>query len=146
MASGALPDNPFVAAGMIEDPRLFIGRKEELHAIASRMKGDQPTSINIVGDKHIGKSSLLHYFVLTNVQEIIPQVLARGVQYFRELWTSLADSDRSLLRRIIHGETPTQQDKGVVRKLARKEILTIEGNAFQVPLVQKYVEQLLEEE
>lgn len=81
-----------------------------------------------------------------NVEEIIPQVLARGVQYFRELWTSLAESDRSFLRRIIHGETPTQQDKGVVRKLARKEILTIEGNAFQVPLVQKYVEQLLEEE
>ncbi|MEH2338911.1 hypothetical protein [Nostoc sp.] len=81
-----------------------------------------------------------------NVQEIIPQVLARGVQYFRELWTSLAESDRSLLRRIIHGETPTPQDKGVVRKLARKEILTMEGNTFQVPLVQKYVEQLLEEE
>ncbi|MEH2011816.1 hypothetical protein [Nostoc sp.] len=59
MASGALPDNPFVAAGMIEDPSLFVGCKDELHAIASRMKGDQLTSINIVGDKHIGKSSLL---------------------------------------------------------------------------------------
>ncbi|MDZ8090756.1 MAG: ATP-binding protein [Nostoc sp. DedQUE05] len=71
MTSGALPDNPFVAAGMIEDPRLFVGRKDELHAIASRMKGDQPTSINIVGDKHIGKSSLLHYFVLTWQQRIL---------------------------------------------------------------------------
>ena len=39
MTSGALPDNPFVAAGMIEDPRLFVGRKDELQAIASRMKG-----------------------------------------------------------------------------------------------------------
>ncbi|MEH1805300.1 hypothetical protein [Nostoc sp.] len=47
---------------------------------------------------------------------------------------------------LIHGETPTQQDKGVIRKLTRKEILTQEGNAFQVPLVQKYIEQLLEEE
>ncbi|WP_448269470.1 AAA family ATPase [Nostoc sp. DSM 114159] len=442
MTSGALPANPFVAAGMIEDPRLFVGRKDELHAIASRMKGDQPTSINIVGDKHIGKSSLLHYFVLTwqqrvlnnsnyvviylplrgvdcqtetgfyeavaegllshvqgwqqrslqncwrskplnrqafsdavkqwkqqgklpvlclddfesllkypdkfdngfydnlrslmdsnalmlvvasrkqldvyanehrfvssffnightiflnelttdeaielsrlptrstngaalsvdeqnhaqqwgdrhpcklqlagyylwearqqgkaikwakqqfeqqltkakspsngqqwqlwlrwlvwdlpvrlgkipqfigvsvdeiiqltrcqpylvqlmcyevvellnrdirrnrreadtakataqDVQKVIPVVLERGDQYFRELWRSLTDSDRSLLRRIIHGETPTPQDKGVVRKLTRKEILTQEGNAFQVPLVQKYIEQLLEEE
>jgi ribosomal protein S19 len=81
-----------------------------------------------------------------NVEQIIPQVLARGVQYFRELWKSLAESDRSLLRRIIYGETPTQQDKGVIRKLTRKEILTPEGNAFQVPLVQKYIEQLLEEE
>ncbi len=81
-----------------------------------------------------------------DVKEIIPVVLERGDQYFRELWKSLTDSDRSLLRRIIHGETPTQQDKGVVRKLTRKEILTPEGNAFQVPLVQKYIEQLLEEE
>ncbi|MBE8971141.1 ATP-binding protein, partial [Nostocales cyanobacterium LEGE 12452] len=81
-----------------------------------------------------------------DVKEVIPVVLERGDQYFRELWTSLADSDRSLLRRIIYGETPTQQDKGVIRKLTRKEILTQEGNAFQVPLVQKYIEQLLEEE
>ncbi|MCW5314773.1 hypothetical protein GTQ43_13455 [Nostoc sp. KVJ3] len=44
MASEALPDNLFMAAGMIEDPRLFVGRKDELNAIASRMKGDQPTS------------------------------------------------------------------------------------------------------
>ncbi|WP_331000737.1 hypothetical protein [Nostoc sp. NZL] len=80
-------------------------------------------------------------------------MLERGDQYFQELWTSLTDSDvynglrlRNLLRRLIHGETPTQQDKGVVRKLTRKEILTPEGNAFQVPLVQKYIEQLLEEE
>ncbi|MHC5739683.1 ATP-binding protein [Nostoc sp.] len=81
-----------------------------------------------------------------DVKEVIPVVLERGDQYFRELWKSLTDSDRSLLRRIIHGETPTQQDKGVIRKLTRKEILTSEGNAFQVPLVQKYIEQLLEEE
>ncbi|MEH2081448.1 MAG: hypothetical protein V7K89_16045 [Nostoc sp.] len=71
MTSGAVPDNPFVAAGMIEDPRLFVGRKDELYAIASRMKGDQPTSINIVGDKHIGKSSLLHYFVRTWQQRVL---------------------------------------------------------------------------
>ncbi len=43
-----MADNPFLAAGMIEDPRLFVGRKDELNAIASRMKGDQPTSINAV--------------------------------------------------------------------------------------------------
>ncbi|MDB9353220.1 AAA family ATPase [Nodularia spumigena CS-588/05] len=81
-----------------------------------------------------------------DVQTIIPTVLERGDQYFRELWTSLEDSDRNLLRRVIQSETPTQQDKGVVRKLARKEILTQEGNAFQVPLVQRFVEQLLEDE
>ncbi len=70
MTSGALPANPFVAAGMIEDPKLFVGRKDELHAIASRMSGVQPTSINIVGDKRIGKSSLLYHYCLTWEQRV----------------------------------------------------------------------------
>ncbi|MEH1833978.1 MAG: hypothetical protein V7L29_18370 [Nostoc sp.] len=47
MTSRVLPSNPFVAAGIIEDPRVFVGRKDELHVIASRMKGDQPTSISL---------------------------------------------------------------------------------------------------
>lgn len=81
-----------------------------------------------------------------DVQEIIPIVLERGDQYFRELWTSLADSDRNLLRRIIQGQTPTPQDKGTVKRLTRKEILNQEDNAFQVGLVQRAIEQFLEEE
>ncbi|MBD2301627.1 AAA family ATPase [Nostoc sp. FACHB-190] len=81
-----------------------------------------------------------------DVQEIIPIVLERGTSYFREIWNNLTENDRNLLQRIIQDETPTPQDKGTVRRLTRKEILTQEGNAFQVPLVQKYIEQLLEEE
>jgi len=70
MTSGSLPSNPFVAAGMIEDPKLFVGRKDELRAIASRMSGVQPTSINLVGEKRIGKSSLLYHFFQTWEQRV----------------------------------------------------------------------------
>lgn len=56
------PTNPFVAGPMLQNPRLFIGREEELRAIISRMSGVQPTSVNIVGETQIGKSSLLYYF------------------------------------------------------------------------------------
>jgi hypothetical protein len=80
-----------------------------------------------------------------DVENIIPVVLERGEQYFRELSAGLKDSDRHLLWRILQGETATPQDRGVITKLVRKEILNPEGNAFQVPLVQKYIEQLLEE-
>ena len=80
-----------------------------------------------------------------DVENIIPVVLERGEQYFRELWLGLKDSDRRLLWRILQGETATPQDRGAITKLARKEILNPEGNAFQVPLVQRYIEQLLEE-
>lgn len=70
MTQSSLPPNPFVAAGMIEDSRLFVGRGDELHAMVSRMTGAQPTSINIYGDKRIGKSSLLYHFFLTWEQRV----------------------------------------------------------------------------
>jgi len=75
-------------------------------------------------------------------------VLERGGEYFRELWKSLSDRDRNLLQSLVQGETPTAQDKAVLRKLERKEILqkTESGYSFQVPLVQNYVEQVIEEE
>ena len=77
-----------------------------------------------------------------------PTVLERGGEYFRELWRSLTDSDRILLQRLVQGETPTPQDKAVLRKLERKEILekTESGYSFQVPLVQNYIQQVVEEE
>ena len=58
------PTNPFVAGPKLQNPQLFIGRKEELQAIFSRMSGVQPTSVSIVGETQIGKSSLLYYFSL----------------------------------------------------------------------------------
>jgi len=83
-----------------------------------------------------------------DVETAIPTVLERGGEYFRELWKSLTDSDRNLLRRLIQGETPAPPDKAVLRKLERKEILekTESGYGFQVPLVQNYVEQVVQEE
>lgn len=58
------PTNPFVAGPKLQNPQLFVGREEELQAILSRMSGVQPTSVNIVGEPQIGKSSLLYYFSL----------------------------------------------------------------------------------
>lgn len=79
---------------------------------------------------------------------VIPTLLERGGEYFRELWKSLSDRDRHLLQRLVQGETPAAQDKAVLRKLERKEILekTESGYSFQVPLVREYVEQVIEEE
>ncbi len=84
-----------------------------------------------------------------DVETVIPTVLERGGEYFWELWRSLTDSDRHLLRRLLQGETPAAQDKGVLPKLERQEILKKTesgGYGFQVALVQKYVELVVEEE
>ncbi|NJR16988.1 MAG: AAA family ATPase [Calothrix sp. CSU_2_0] len=65
------PSNPFVAGARLQDLQKFVGREEELRAIAGLMSGDQPTSVNLVGDRRIGKSSLLYYFFRTWKQRVL---------------------------------------------------------------------------
>ncbi len=68
--TSSLPSSPFVAGSKITDPRFFVGRKQELHAITSRMVEVQPVSINVVGRRRIGKSSLLYHFFQTYEQRV----------------------------------------------------------------------------
>ena len=49
--------NPFYERGMIRDPQRFFGRKRELQQIFERLAAMQ--SVSIVGERRIGKSSLL---------------------------------------------------------------------------------------
>ncbi|MEM9274474.1 MAG: AAA-like domain-containing protein [Cyanobacteria bacterium P01_F01_bin.143] len=65
------PDTaPFFAGSMICDPRYFVGYREQLDTITVRAVSAQPTSINIVGEKRIGKSSMLYHFCQTYEQKI----------------------------------------------------------------------------
>lgn len=61
---------PFIAGPMITDPSRFVGRREELSLLARRMDGAQPTSVNVVGERRMGKSSLLYHFFQTWEQRI----------------------------------------------------------------------------
>ena len=87
---------------------------------------------------------------LSDVRAIIPVVLERGDQYFREQWSRLAEEEKNLLNRLSDGDKPTREDRLTVRSLLRKEVLKQEGVfgknleffgklSFQVPLFQKYV-------
>lgn len=76
MVTAPLKPNPFIAGSIITDPRLFIGRRQELQTLATLMSETPPTSVNIVGDRYIGKSSLLYHFFQT-----WPQWLPQGGRY-----------------------------------------------------------------
>lgn len=52
--------NPFTCRGRIEDPNLFWGRSEEIRDIKTRLATMQ--NVSVVGERRIGKSSLLYYF------------------------------------------------------------------------------------
>lgn len=68
--TSSLPSSPFIAGSKITDPQFFVGRKDELEAITSRMTAMQPVSINVVGPRRIGKSSLLYHFCQTYAQRV----------------------------------------------------------------------------
>jgi hypothetical protein len=81
-----------------------VGRKDELRAIASRMSGVQPTSINLVGEKRIGKSSLLYHFFQTWEQRVsdpnryvVIYLSLQNVQCHRE-----TDFYQAIARQLLH--------------------------------------------
>lgn len=53
--------NPFLNRKMIRDTRYFFGREKEITTIYSRIGAARPQSVSIVGERRIGKSSLLYY-------------------------------------------------------------------------------------
>ncbi|UOG93715.1 MAG: ATP-binding protein [Candidatus Thiothrix sulfatifontis] len=56
-------ENPFTVRGTIQNPSDFIGRKAELLHIVTRLKTMQ--SCSVVGERRIGKSSLLYHLFQT---------------------------------------------------------------------------------
>ena len=65
------PACPFFIAGQkITDPRCFVGRKEELRILTDSMSGVQPISVNVVGERLSGKSSLLQRFLCTYAERV----------------------------------------------------------------------------
>ena len=53
--------NPYLNRVMINNPADFFGRKKEIRKIYSRLDAPHPQSISIVGERRIGKSSLLNF-------------------------------------------------------------------------------------
>lgn len=55
------PRNPYLNRVAIKDPAQFFGRAREVSKIFSRIAASRPQSISVVGERRIGKSSLLYY-------------------------------------------------------------------------------------
>ena len=53
--------NPYTNRVMIRDSEDFFGRKSEISKIYSRIGAERPQSVSIVGERRIGKSSLLNF-------------------------------------------------------------------------------------
>src|SRR5204863_4241040 len=70
--------NPYLNRVAIKDPEQFFGRAREVSKIFSRIGASRPQSISVVGERRIGKSSLLHYI---NNPEVRAQHLDQPESY-----------------------------------------------------------------
>jgi serine/threonine protein kinase len=60
-ADRAMQRNPYLNRVMISNPSEFFGRERDIRRIYSRLDAPRPQSISVVGDRRIGKSSLLYH-------------------------------------------------------------------------------------
>jgi len=57
----AMHGNPYMNRVMIRNADEFYGREPEVRKIYARIGSSRPQSVSVVGERRIGKSSLLHY-------------------------------------------------------------------------------------
>jgi eukaryotic-like serine/threonine-protein kinase len=60
--------NPYLNRVAIRDINQFYGRRKEIARIFSRLGASRPQSVSIVGERRIGKSSLLNYIYSTIIR------------------------------------------------------------------------------
>ena len=63
-----MANNPFTYGNPISDPRRFFGREHEIELIFSRLRNAEFESSSLVGERRIGKTSLLNYLADIDVR------------------------------------------------------------------------------
>ncbi|MDO9546301.1 MAG: AAA-like domain-containing protein, partial [Pelolinea sp.] len=64
-----MSNNPFTFGNPIREPERFIGRKEDIRQVTNRLLSSARESTSIVGERRIGKTSLLKYLTNPEIAE-----------------------------------------------------------------------------
>jgi hypothetical protein len=91
-----MASNPYQIRNAIRDERFFIGRARELQEIGALLNAPQPQSVAVIGDRRIGKSSLLQALYRACREHDANMVVAyqdvNGMHSSEEVLTVLADN------------------------------------------------------
>jgi len=88
--------NPFIVGPAVRVPTRFYGRKAELSAIAARVGAVSAQSVSIVGERRIGKSSLL--WQVKNQAQTLFRTGHRYVVLYLDMSSATGSSNRLLMR------------------------------------------------
>lgn len=81
--------NPFTIGSMIQNPAEFVGRTAELQFLLTRLRSLQ--SCSVVGERRIGKSSLLYHLHQTGAARLAELPKLEDASY-RFVYVELADA------------------------------------------------------
>lgn len=81
---------PFIADRLLTESQFFVGRQAEIKFVMGMMANAQPTSVNIVGDRRIGKSSLL-YRICQDYENLLISYHRQPTEFI-VVYLSLADA------------------------------------------------------
>jgi serine/threonine protein kinase len=79
------PSNPYLNRVMIKRADDFYGRRQETKRIFARLNATPPGSVSIVGDRKLGKSSLLNYIYMRQQRQEYLEVPEKMVMVFLDL-------------------------------------------------------------
>ena len=93
--------NPYLNRMMIKHREDFFGRAQEVKRIFARLNATPPGSVSIVGDRKIGKSSLLNYVYSRNVRQQYLEEADKTIMVFLDLQQEKQMSVESFVRTLI---------------------------------------------
>lgn len=137
--------NPYLNRVAIRDVNQFYGRRKEIARIFSRIGASRPQSVSIVGERRIGKSSLLNYIYSSEIRSQLLDSSSNYIFVFMDLqekrYGSIENFFADLLSKISEAcsdiATPSQTDFDSARKIfadlnRRRQKLIILFDEFDV--------------
>jgi serine/threonine protein kinase len=100
-APRSTPRNPYLNRTMIKRKEDFFGRTQEIKRIYARLNATPPGSVSIVGDRKIGKSSLLNYVYAQGNRQQNLEHADRTVMVFLDLQQQKNMSMESFVRTLL---------------------------------------------
>lgn len=100
-APRATPRNPYLNRTMIKRKEDFFGRTQEIKRIYARLNATPPGSVSIVGDRKIGKSSLLNYIYSQGNRQQNLESADKTVMVFLDLQQQKSMSMESFVRTLL---------------------------------------------
>ncbi|MDZ7340120.1 MAG: ATP-binding protein, partial [candidate division KSB1 bacterium] len=104
-----IPHNPFTNRSTIKNEHDFVGREQEITNILSRVRNGD--SVSVVGDRRIGKSSLLYHLFLTGNRRLEDAAKARFKFIYLDLQEPRFATQARFCQAVLHEITAAPMEK-----------------------------------